>query len=260
LFREDEEHEFKPKPDLRRQFSQAHTQHSESQETSINAGVSGLPPALVPSLEFHIQKNKSVTIDQDLKSWRVGISVGKCMCKLLSTTSRVTTLTGLTGTDKPSSCFNPKQYGRLHRPHYDYALIWSWQTVTEAPTWTPEVYQSVTLRFTIIRVLTVDQIKQAKHDNEMRKYLQFDFDVKVRVRELDCTWTSLFKGRGKPADVRRKCDTGMAQPADQTAFSIICTDGELHWPRKATYDIEKATARIIKKVKHTSPCLLLMQD
>jgi hypothetical protein len=255
LFRKDEEHEFKPKLDLRRQFSKAHTQHSESHETGVNAGVSGLPPALGPSLDFHIQKNSTVTVEQDLKSWRRGISMGECMSKLLSTTSRGTTLTCLTGTDKPPRCYNPKQYGRLHRPRYDYALIWSWQTVTEAHMWTPEVYQSVTFPVSIIRVFPVDQIEQAKHGSEMRKYLQFDFDVKVRVRELDCTWTSLIKGRGKPADIRRQSDTGMAQPADLTAFSIICKDRELYWPRKATYDIDKATTRIIKKVKHTSPGL-----
>jgi hypothetical protein len=86
LFRENEDHEVKPQPyhdEEQDQFAEARVENSESREVGFNAGISGVPPAVSPSLEFHVQKNKTVTIEQTMKSWRRGLSVEKCMHNLL---------------------------------------------------------------------------------------------------------------------------------------------------------------------------------
>ena len=159
-------------------------------------------------------------------------------------------------TDKPKGrgYYNPRQWNLLHRPSYDYALVWSWQTELTLHMWTPEVYESVALNVTVARVLTVDEVKTLRANNDhgtMRKYLRFDFDVKVRVRELDHTWSSLFKSTlmsSRPADVRIQSDTGEALPADPTAFSIICEESDIDWPPHETYPLDEGVRAVIKKV------------
>jgi hypothetical protein len=77
FFEEDEEHIVKPKP--RHRSRKAHVGISESHEVGVNAGISGGMPVISPSLSFHVQKNRTVSIERDMESWRLEQSVEKCM-------------------------------------------------------------------------------------------------------------------------------------------------------------------------------------
>lgn len=121
--------------------------------------------------------------------------------------------------------------------------------------WTPEVYESVTLPVTVARVLTVTEVDsllaRQGHDT-MRNYLRLDFDVKVRVRELDHKWLNLFKSASRPADVRIQSDTGEALPLDLTAFCIIWEESGINWPKDVTYQLDNVVRTVVKKVRSFS--------
>jgi hypothetical protein len=76
LFDSGERHEVKPEYE---KFRNAKVTELNSHETGAQAGVSGsASSAITPSLEVHVQSNRSVTVEGDMASWRRGVSVESC--------------------------------------------------------------------------------------------------------------------------------------------------------------------------------------
>jgi hypothetical protein len=64
------------------------------------------------------------------------------------------------------------------RPHYDSALHWFWQSNLNLHVWTPDLYSTFSHTIRITRILKYKKlISSCQHD--LRRYLQFDFEVEV---------------------------------------------------------------------------------
>lgn len=60
-------------------IASGHLREENGDESGGKLDVSGRPPAGVsPSFDVHVQSHRTVTLDRNLRSWRVGVSVGRC--------------------------------------------------------------------------------------------------------------------------------------------------------------------------------------
>lgn len=149
------------------------------------------------------------------------------------------------------------------RKQYKCSVHWSWQTNLELHMWTPEIYQSVDLPITIVRLVKVRKIRsildqdvdQNQKDERLQPYLHFDFEVDARVRELG-HWVNFFKRASKPPDIRVKGDSGTPLPSDRTAFCVICQPDRIVWPKRETLNLQKAAEACVKQVRMFSQIYL----
>lgn len=128
--------------------------------------------------------------------------------------------------------------------------------------WTPEIYQSVTLPITVVRLVEVEKItsilpldvdpdtkiNQNLNVKRLLPYLHFDFEVDARVRELG-RCVNFFKRASKPPDMRVKSDYGAPLPSDRTAFCVMCEPGEIVWPSRETLNLQEAAKAFVKLVR-----------
>jgi hypothetical protein len=144
---------------------------------------------------------------------------------------------------------------KLHR-RYNSSIHWSWQTNLGLQMWTPEIYQSVALPITVVRLVKVDKIKRllnpesdkSPNHEKLLSYLHFDFKVDARVREMG-RCINFFKSTSKPPDKRVKSDSGAQLPPDRTTFCVICPPEKISCPIFETLNLQAAVEVYVKDVR-----------
>jgi len=134
---------------------------------------------------------------------------------------------------------------RLSRHHeYDHSAHWSGQTEAQLHLWTPEIYENINYPLTITREVDAEIIDEVLSRgpmcglSDLRRYLHFDFDVEVGLREIRSGFWSLFKSSSKPAEIRAKSDWGKPLRPDKSKFCVSCCIDRIHWPRYETRDLQ----------------------
>ncbi len=123
---------------------------------------------------------------------------------------------------RPCGCHIPGS--RAHRCHfrssrrhpYNRAAHWSGQTEAQLFLWTPEIYASVNIPITVSREVDtaeVDYILNSRSPTRrdmdlLERYVHFDFDVEMRLREIGWRFWDAFKPSTQPAEIRARNDSG----------------------------------------------------
>jgi hypothetical protein len=119
-----------------------------------------------------------------------------------------------------------------------------WQTEAQLHIWSPEVYQAVDFPITVsrkVRSATVDSILDSHDTNRLdvlRRYLHFDFDVEIGLREIGWGLLDSFKPKSKPAQIRARNDSGKPVPPDRAQFCFTCCAERINWPTCETRDLQ----------------------
>jgi len=130
------------------------------------------------------------------------------------------------------------------RDRYTRSIHWACQVESTTHAWTPEIYESVTIPITVIRIIT------GERPLDDPQCLHFDFEVKTTLRCLGVgVCGPPFTNPSKPADRRIKDDTGEPLMPDYYSFCVFCSVTEDQLPTHRTLDIGEAARRYLREVK-----------
>ncbi|KAK4450571.1 hypothetical protein QBC34DRAFT_76480 [Podospora aff. communis PSN243] len=262
LYRRGERHDLLPKGDaILTDISLAHEEDKEAElEGGVSANILGGP---TPAFTVHASHGRKVTYERKLRSWRKSLAFETYPPPQTSSGGGLTTLLGVGFPEQAApvsyfrvesdhaggcGCHRIKPWRcrhRLSRQHrYDHSAHWSGQTEAQLHLWTPEIYQNINYPLTVAREVDAEEIDSILSRgpmwglSDLRRYLHFDFDVEVRLREIGWGFWRLFKSSSKPAEIRAKNDWGKPLPPDKSKFCVSCCIDRIHWPRFETRDLQ----------------------
>ena len=132
-------------------------------------------------------------------------------------------------------------------PNYTHSIHWACQVESITHAWTPEIYESVTIPITVVRIMKKSQVP-GPQDPPLD--LHFDFEVKTTLRCMGVGVSGpLFINPSKPADMRIKDDTGVPLMSDHYSFCLRCNVGADKLPKEKTLDIGEAAKRFLREVR-----------
>ncbi|KAK0648386.1 hypothetical protein B0T16DRAFT_444453, partial [Cercophora newfieldiana] len=262
LYRSGERHDLLPKGDA--VVADIKFTHEDDKETEVEAGATAtILGGPTPAFTVHASHARKVTYERNLRSWRKSLTYETYPPPRTGSGGGLTTLLGGSSQSLASpvsyfrvssahaggcSCRRVKPWRcrhRLSRHHeYDRAAHWTGQTEAQLHLWTPEIYENINYPLTIAREVDAEEIDNILNRgpmcglSELRRYLHFDFDVEVRLREIGWGFWSLFKSSSKPPEVRAKNDFGKPLASDKSKFCVSCCIHRIHWPRFETRDLQ----------------------
>ncbi|KAK3936708.1 hypothetical protein QBC46DRAFT_418382, partial [Diplogelasinospora grovesii] len=258
LYRSGERHDVLPKGD--QIASDIQISHENGQTGDLSLGVvatSGGQP--MPTFTVHAQHASKLTYERKLRSWRKALSYepypppkppapkprDNLISLLLGQKEEAVSESYFRVGSKHAErcqCRRPRRcrFQHARRPEYDRAAHWSGQTEAQLHLWTPEIYESMNCPITVTREVCADeidkilQLESSWGLQELRKYLHFDFDVEVRLREIGWGFWGLFKSTSQPPEIRARNDAGRPLQADKMKFCVACCPERINWPRYET--------------------------
>ncbi|KAK3317539.1 hypothetical protein B0T19DRAFT_293470 [Cercophora scortea] len=263
LYRSGERHDLLPKGDLMASEIQLSRESGNSADATagITASAGGQP---IPAFTVHAQHASKLTYERKLRSWRKSLTYETYpQPKTEKRDAGLASLLGIASPPIPESpaahfrvssthaerccCRRPRRCRARHsRTHaYNRAAHWSGQTEAQLHLWTPEIYESITCPTTIIREVDAEEIdrilsrKPSYGIYELRRYLHFDFDVEVRLREIGWGFWGLFKSGSQPPEIRARNDSGRPLPPDKAKFCVTCCTERINWPQYETRDLQR---------------------
>ncbi|KAK5662641.1 hypothetical protein OQA88_8556 [Cercophora sp. LCS_1] len=270
LYRSGERHDLLPKGDG--VASDIQLTREEGNTTEVDAGISGsLATGAIPAFTVHAGHAKKLTYERKLRSWRKSLAYeiypplptrNEGYTSLLGTLSirpivpesyfRVSSAHAKRCCCRRMRPWRCRQRRSRHQP-YNRAAHWTGQTEAQLHLWTPEIYDNINYPLTITREVDADIIDNLLNQDtsysvqELRRYLHFDFDVEVRLREIGWGFWGLFKSSSQPPEIRARNDSGKPLPPDRSKFCVSCCLERINWPRYETRDLqveaEEQTAR-----------------
>ncbi|KAK0661705.1 hypothetical protein QBC41DRAFT_382445 [Cercophora samala] len=280
LYRSGERHDLLPKGDD--VVSDIAMRNESGISTDLTAGVAatgvGHP---LPAFTVHAQHASKVTYERKLRSWRKALTYEtypqpKSDCRD-SYRPPITSLLGLGFAcpvpESPESSFRVSSSHlsgcscRRHREcrhrnsrslPYNRAAHWSGQTEAQLHLWTPEIYENMTCPVTVKREVDaalIDGILKANKRGsrnedglrELRRYLHFDFDVEVRLREIGWGFMGMFRSTSQPPEIRARNDSGKPLCPDRAKFCVSCCTSKIVWPKYETRDLQSEAEDQIAK-------------
>ncbi|KAK4675136.1 hypothetical protein QC764_500975 [Podospora pseudoanserina] len=280
LYRSGERHDVLPKGDD--VVSDIAMRNESGVSTDLTAGVTatgvGHP---LPAFTAHAQHASKVTYERKLRSWRKSLTYetypqprSDCRDSYRPT---ITSLLGLpfacpvpepsessfrVSSSHVSGCFCRRHRECRHRSSrtwpYNRAAHWSGQTEAQLHLWTPEIYENMTCPVTVNRevdaalidsILKVNKKGWRNEDGlrELRRYLHFDFDVEVRLREIGWGFMGMFRSTSQPPEIRARNDSGKPLCPDRTEFCVSCCTSKIVWPKYETRDLQSEAEDQIAK-------------
>lgn len=271
LYRSGERHVVLPKGDAVATDIQFTREDGRSRE--LEAGVTGVISGHpVPALTVHATQASKLTYERRLSSWRKSLTYETYPPPLIGhRDGGLTTLfsqVGIGSQQRDYSSVPESSFFRVSSAHargccckrirpwkcrqrrsryspYDRTAHWSGQTQAQLHLWTPEIYENINHPLTIAREVDAESIdelmlqKDSPHAlRELRRYLHFDFDVEIRLREIGWSFWGMFKSSSKPPELRAKNDSGKPLPVDRSKFCVSCCLERVNWPRYETRDLQ----------------------
>ncbi|KAK0624179.1 hypothetical protein B0T14DRAFT_602581 [Immersiella caudata] len=262
LYRRGERHDLLPKGDA--VLTDITLTHEDDKEREVEAGVSAtVAGGPTPAFTVHASHARKVTYERKLRSWRKSLAYETYPPPRTGTGGGLTTLLGVGSSEAaaPVSYFRVSsdhagrcgcrrikpwrcRHRHSHHHEYDRSAHWSGQTEAQLHLWSPEIYHTIDYPLTIAREVDAEEIDAILNQgpscglSELRRYLHFDFDVEVRLREIGWGFWRLFKSSSKPAEIRAKNDWGKPLPPDKSKFCVSCCIDRIHWPRFETRDLQ----------------------
>ena len=228
----------------------------------VSAAGAGYPS---PALTVHAQHASKMTYERKLRSWRKSLTY-ETYPQPHSDRDARQPLVSLLGIgpplpDMPESSFRVssshgdrcscRRHTRCRQRHsrnrpYDRAAHWSGQTEAQLHLWTPEIYENMTCPLTVTREVDagiIDHILRRRQPtseglHELRRYLHFDFDVEIRLREIGWGFMSLFRSSSQPPEIRARNDSGKPLNPDRSRFCVSCCTSKIVWPKYETRDLQ----------------------
>ncbi|EPE10881.1 hypothetical protein F503_05976 [Ophiostoma piceae UAMH 11346] len=247
--------------------------------TSVDAGVTaGVVSVAAPQISVQAQRNFKLAYQRTMSSWRMGLSFVEYPSR--DTAPPLSSLLAgylipesqqLLPRTRENMMRQPPQelqqpFFQADSPHapecrcrhplvspsadcrrwYDRAALWSWQTEASLRLWTPEIYGAFRCPITVMREVPVDTIDAIPYDKDqaLLPYLQFDFEIDVRLRVLGLGWATLLtdsfrRTSSQPAEERLQSDTGQPLPPDHVQFRISCCPENISWPLYPTRNLQE---------------------
>ncbi|KAK3385942.1 hypothetical protein B0H63DRAFT_189659 [Podospora didyma] len=270
LYRSGERHALLPKGD---QVSAIQLTHESGRTSDAQAGVSGSSGGPVPAFTVHAQHANKLTYERKLRSWRKSLTYETYPpLQPEGKKSGIASLWGPPYLGLPAveshwrvssvhaercSCRRPRRcrprHSRQPQHAYNRAAHWSGQTEAQLHLWTPEIYESLNCPLTVTREVdgaVIDDIlnhEPSYGSSELRRYLHFDFDVEVRLREIGRGFWGMFKSSSKPPEIRARNDSGKPLPPDRSQLCVTCCAERISWPRHETRDLQSEAEEQIAK-------------
>ncbi|KAK4195999.1 hypothetical protein QBC40DRAFT_235299 [Triangularia verruculosa] len=280
LYRNGERHDLLPKGDD--VVSDIAMRNESGISTDMTAGVAatgvGHP---LPAFTVHAQHASKVTYERKLRSWRKALTYEtypqpRSDCRN-SYRPPITTLLGLgfacpvpespeasfrVSSSHVSGCSCRRHRECKHRHSrslpYNRAAHWSGQTEAQLHLWTPEIYENMTCPVTVKREVDAELIdgilraskRGSKNEDglrELRRYLHFDFDVEVRLREIGWGFMGMFRSSSQPPEIRARNDSGKPLCPDRAKFCVSCCTSKIVWPKYETRDLQSEAEDQIAK-------------
>ncbi|KAK0710507.1 hypothetical protein B0T21DRAFT_427777 [Apiosordaria backusii] len=249
LYRSGERHDLLPKGDD--VVSDIAMRNESGISTDMTAGVAatgvGHP---LPAFTVHAGHASKVTYERKLRSWRKSLTYEtypqpKSDCRD-PYRPPITSLLGL-----GFACPAPESLESSFR-------VSSSHTEAQLHLWTPEIYENMTCPVTVKREVDtalIDSILKSNkkgHKNEegpreLRRYLHFDFDVEVRLREIGWGFMGLFRSPSQPPEIRARNDSGKPLCPDRAKFCVSCCTSKIVWPKYETRDLQSEAEDQIAK-------------
>ncbi|KAK3376360.1 hypothetical protein B0T24DRAFT_618521 [Lasiosphaeria ovina] len=280
LYRSGERHDLVPKGDQVASDIQIRNENGQTSDVQagVTATVAGQP---MPAFTVHAQHASKLTYERKLRSWRKSLTYETYPQPRIEV--KETGLASLLGIGSPvppspetqfrvssihahkCACRKPRRCRvRNSSQHvYNRAAHWSGQTEAQLHLWTPEIYESMNCPITVTREVDAELIDHILSQDpsyghyELRRYLHFDFDVEVRLREIGRGFWGMFKSASQPPEIRARNDPGRPLPPDQSKFCVTCCVERINWPQHETRDLqceaEEQMARfgIVKRLQST---------
>ncbi|KAK4207544.1 hypothetical protein QBC37DRAFT_355104 [Rhypophila decipiens] len=271
LYRSGEKHDLLPKGD--NIVTDIGLSHETGKSSEIEAGVAGFAGHIAPGLTVHAQHASKLTYERRVASWRKALTYeaypplleqksGGGLAALFAPAlhTPVPEPQGFRVSSSHAHDCTCRRFRRCRRRlsrhnSYDCAAHWTGQTEAQLHLWTPEIYENLNSPLTVTREVSADEIDDILNGNGassygrhvLRKYLHFDFDVEVRLREIGRGFLNLFKSSSKPPEIRAKSEHGKPLPTDKFQFCVTCCTERINWPQFETRDLqteaEEQTAR-----------------
>ncbi|KAK4176667.1 hypothetical protein QBC36DRAFT_387288 [Triangularia setosa] len=280
LYRSGERHDLLPKGDDVVSDIALRNESGISNDMTAGVATTGVGHPL-PAFTAHAQHASKVTYERKLRSWRKSLTYEtypppKFDCHD-SYRPPITSLLGLgfacpvpespeasfrVSSSHISGCSCPRHRECRHRNSrsfpYNRAARWSGQTEAQLHLWTPEIYENMTCPVTLKREVDaalIDSILKAnkrgpKNDDglrELRRYLHFDFDVEIRLREIGWGFMGMFRSSSQPPEIRARNDSGKPLCPDRAKFCVSCCTSKIVWPKYETRDLQSEAEDQIAK-------------
>ncbi|KAK0713411.1 hypothetical protein B0T26DRAFT_804227 [Lasiosphaeria miniovina] len=261
LYRSGERHDLVPKGDQVASDIQIRNENGQTSDVQagVTATVAGQP---MPAFTVHAQHASKLTYERKLRSWRKSLTYETYpQPKIETKEAGLASLLGIGSPVPPSpeaqfrvssthahkcACRKPRRCRmRSSSQHvYNRAAHWSGQTEAQLHLWTPEIYESMNCPITVTREVDAELIDHILSQDpsyghyELRRYLHFDFDVEVRLREIGRGFWGMFKSASQPAEIRARNDSGRPLPPDRSKFCVTCCIERINWPQHETRDLQ----------------------
>ncbi|KAK0610095.1 hypothetical protein B0T17DRAFT_512396 [Bombardia bombarda] len=262
LYRSGEKHELLPKGD--NVPMDLNMTYEDGKSSDLTGGLSitgaGQP---VPAFTVHAQHANKVTYERKLRSWRKSLTFETYPPPIAQDAAYPSIFNLGAANQRPCipethfrvtspharkcTCHHRQRRCRLrHSRHHPYNRSGTWEGQTEAQLhlWTPEIYESMSCPLTITREVDVDEIERILRQaplhglSPLRRYLHFDFDVDVRLREIGWGFWGIFKSASQPAEIRARNDSGKPLVPDRVKFCVTCCTDRISWPQYETRDLQ----------------------
>ena len=277
LYRGGEKHDLLPKGD--QIISDISISHETGRSQELEAGIGNAGGHITPAFTVHAQHASKLTYERKLRSWR------KALTYETYPPPREAKEKGLAALFAPAlqapepepphfrvssthaekcSCRRFRRCRRRisrHNP-YDRAAHWTGQTEAQLHLWTPEIYENLNCPLTITREVDADEIDDILNKkgspsfgrHVLRKYLHFDIDVEVRLREIGWGFWGMFKSSSDPPEIRARNDSGKPLPPDRSTFCVTCCTERVNWPQFETRDLQTEAEEQVRSILVPSHC------
>ncbi|KAK3312984.1 hypothetical protein B0H66DRAFT_569315 [Apodospora peruviana] len=274
LYRSGERHDILPKGD--QVTSDITFRGEDGDSTDIQAGIGGsIGGQPMPALTVHAAHASKLTYERKLRSWRKSLTYEKYPPPTTETKhGGITSLFNMATQQGPllpkpeshfrvssthadkCSCRRPRRCRARYSRHgaYDRAAHWSGQTEAQLHLWTPEIYENINCPLTITREVDAEEIDHILNNGAssfgrhiLRRYLHFDFDMEIRLREIGWGFWGLFKSSSEPAEIRARNDSGRPLAPDRSSFCVTCCTERISWPQFETRDLQTEAEEQIAK-------------
>lgn len=263
LYRKGEKHDLLPKGDSI--LTDISISHETGKSSEVEAGIAGASGHIAPAFTVHAQHASKLTYERTMASWRKALTyeayppmpeikpaggIGALFTAALSTPEPEPQNFRVSSSHAENcACRRSRRCRRRTSRHnpYDHAAHWTGQTEAQLHLWTPEIYENLNSPLTITREVNAEEIDEILAGKKwsssygrhvLRKYLHFDFDVEVRLREIGWGFWNLFKSSSKPPEIRAKNDHGKPLPPDKIHFCVTCCTERVNWPQFETRDLQ----------------------